>query len=637
MHLTRLYVENYKSIEKIDLKFKKGRNVIVGRNNTGKSNLIKAIDLVLGQNSPTWKKSDNITDNEFYKGNTNNQIFIWCEIHKDDGEKINFKDIENGAISKIQDGRTDYRLKIDQPVDAKGQVFNYCGDDGEARFESEGKKKLWIGGKVYCKATFDAEFSNKSHFTFVFRCQKVGKIFEKDLIFLYREDESKNWLISLQPNLREVILNSAIIPAFRDPKNQLSVSGWGWYSKLLRQYVKTDDPGLIKAFEHVKGASEIIFKDLKRKVCDHKINIAFPGTKVSFQFNPDSKQDIHKSTLIYVDDGFNSQLQDKGSGIQSAVIIGLFDFYTREIAHSAGSSLLAIEEPELYLHPHGRRVISDRIHSFIDHGKNQVILTTHSAEFISSIEEQNIIVAKKIGTATTAKEIYFDSAKRKQLLIKKQNAEMFFADAVILVEGADKYFIELIGMELGKRIYTGTSKEDRKLVGKNWMNEHNVSVINCGGKTELWKYADVLTELNTPYFVLADFDFFCGGLSEYFTNLKKASEKRDKLNAVKSHCGISEKNSFKSLQQVDASKHEKIRDYLKMLSEKEKIYILEGDLESLYKIKPSATKEQGVIETISSMIEQKNEISKYLNVDLFETVLKDFMKHVLCLAILEEK
>src|SRR5690606_32035290 len=127
--------------------------------------------------------------------------------------------------------------------------------------------------------------------------------------------------------------------------------------------------------------------------------------------------------------------KDKGAGIQSAVTISLYDFYVRNVAH-CGSSLLAIEEPELYLHPHGRRVISNRLTRFADNGKNQVIMTTHTPEFVSTIHEtQNIISVRKDGTATTAKNIHFNTPKRKQILIKKQNAEMLFADAVILTEG----------------------------------------------------------------------------------------------------------------------------------------------------------------------------------------------------------
>jgi putative ATP-dependent endonuclease of OLD family len=326
-----------------------------------------------------------------------------------------------------------------------------------------------------------------------------------------------DWIQGINCNLRNVLIQSAIIPAFRDPKDQLRINQYSWFGKLLKTYIKTESKDLNDAFAAVKVASDDLFKGLKKTVAEKEIEIAFPNTTISFQFNPDTKQDIHKSTLIYVNDGFNSELKDKGAGIQSAVIISLYDFYVRNIAHS-GSSLLAVEEPELYLHPHGRRVISNRLSKFTDHGNNQVIITTHTTEFLATVQEtQNIISVQKNDAATTAKNIYFDTPKRKQILIKKQNAEMFFADAVILTEGADKYFIEEAARIFGKEKKFLSSEGEIITLGENWLNDYNISILNCGGKAELWKYAEILNEIKIKYFVTADFDFLRNGLSEYYT------------------------------------------------------------------------------------------------------------------------
>ncbi len=119
MYLSRLYIENYRSIKKIDLKFEQGKNVIVGRNNSGKSNILKAIDLLLGEYSPTYNKSDNICENDFYCGETNKPIFIWCEINRDfleDGslEKINFSQNLKSAFYRLFQDREhtkEFRVK----------------------------------------------------------------------------------------------------------------------------------------------------------------------------------------------------------------------------------------------------------------------------------------------------------------------------------------------------------------------------------------------------------------------------------------------------------------------------------------------------------------------------------------------
>jgi putative ATP-dependent endonuclease of the OLD family len=632
MYLSRLVVKNYRSIKDINLKFNKGKNVIVGRNNSGKSNIVKAIDLLLGETSPTWNKSDNITDNDFYKGNTEEPIFIWCELVriKDEDnnfERLDFSEIKNSAIAKIfqgtQHNQTPYKIKITNFLeDEIENIFEFQTEEGSVKLDDNdsGFKKQWIGGKSYCKSSFDKEFQDVSHVVFAFEAKKVDGKYLKSLAFLYRnEDEVNSWntAIGSCSNMRPVFLQSAIIPAFRDPKDQLRISNWTWYGKLLKEYVKDKDDDLVAAFNQVKIASNKIFEKLQDKVCNKNIDVTFPNTKLSFQFNPDSKQDIHKSTLIYVDDGFNSELKDKGSGIQSAVIIGLFDFYVREVARSK-SSVLVIEEPELYLHPHGRRVISDRLNHFLDGNNNQVIITTHSSEFITTTNEDlNIIVVSK-DEETTAKNIDFNSPKRKQVLIRKQNAEIFFADAVILTEDL-KYFLEVTAKKygLGKVI---NDKGD--ILGGNWLNNYNISIINCGGKNDLWKYTDILKELEIPSLVVADFDFLRNGISEYFTNLKENKEKIDRLNYFKSNLT----ENCKSLSEIkDKSK---ILSYIEELK-KEYIFILSGELENFYKIKPKCSKEQGVLETISCLLESGQDIDDFVHTDEFLKVFDIFTRELL--------
>ncbi len=56
MHLSRLYIKNYRLIKESDLNFGKGKNVLVGRNNAGKSNIIRAINLILGEAVPTYTR-----------------------------------------------------------------------------------------------------------------------------------------------------------------------------------------------------------------------------------------------------------------------------------------------------------------------------------------------------------------------------------------------------------------------------------------------------------------------------------------------------------------------------------------------------------------------------------------------------
>jgi predicted ATP-dependent endonuclease of OLD family len=634
MYLSRLYIENFRSIKKLDLRFEKGKNIIVGKNNSGKSNIIKAIDLILGKNSPTWAKSDNISDNDFFEGETEKEIFIWCELKKDEDESLNLSDAK-GAFFKLENRFDQTDIKMDVDFSNKDNLFEFSTEDGQARIDTSSElKKKWIGTRSYCNDHgFEDELNDMTNFAYAFRCKKESEGYVKQLVFLYKKEEDTDWFFGINANLRNELLQSAIIPSFRDPKDQLRITNYSWYGKLLREYLKEEDEDLNIAFDKVKDASNKLFEDLQKNISGKTTQIAFPNTKISFQFNPDTKQDIYKSALIYVDDGFNSKLDEKGAGIQSAIIIGLFDYYVRNIAHTNGS-LLAIEEPEIYLHPHGRRVISDRLDTFLDGHKNQVILTTHSPEFICSPHEDiNLIIVKR-DTETSAKNLSFTDIKMKQILIKKQNAEMFFADAVILVEGADKYILESIAEEFGSYTKINTAGTENAL-GRNWLNDYNVSIINCGGKHEFWKYVKFLNTFDIPWLIIADFDFLRKGLNEFFTKLSYEKEFSDKINSLKSNIAISGK--YKSISDIrDGDLEINIKDYISDLSNENRICLLTGELEHFYKAKPEFDKEAGVIETISKSMEEDKTIQEYVEIDEFINALKIFTKKCLNLELIEK-
>lgn len=633
MYLSGLYIENYKSIKKLDLKFRKGKNIIIGKNNSGKSNIIKAIDLILGENSPTWNKSDNIMDNDFYQGDTSKEIFIWCELTKDGAEELDLSSAK-GAFFKLKDKFTQEDQRINVDFADKVNIFEFSSEDGQAKIDSNEYKKDWIGTKPYCVKGFNDELNGADVFAFAFRAKKDNQGFIKDLVLLYKKNIDTSWLFGMNANFRNELLQSAIIPSFRDPKNQLRIANYTWYGKLLKACIKEEDAELNDAFGKVKDASNKLFKELQEKLCCERTKVAFPNTKVCFQFNPDVKQDIYKSALIYVDDGFNSKLEEKGSGIQSSVIIGLFDYYIRHISCNGGS-LLAIEEPEIYLHPHGRRVISDRLDSFIDNHKNQVIITTHSPEFICSPHEDiNIIIVKKDGE-TVAKNFDFSDIKTKQVLIKKQNAEMFFADGIILTEGADKYILEAIAENIGERLKINTEGIGKK-IGRNWLDDYNISIINCGGKMEFWKYVKIFNELGIPWTIFADFDFLREGLNEFFSKLAYPQTSKDKLNSIKSKISLSEK--YKSISEIsDSAVQDEIKEYLTELLEQEGIGILTGELENFYLDTPKHGKEVGVIETISKLMESANkEISDYVDVSEFRNIFNSFIRNCLKLDTVED-
>lgn len=665
MYLSRLVISNYRSINELALKFEKGKNVIVGKNNAGKSNIIRAIDLILGENSPSWAKSENITENDFCNGNITNPIYIFCELIRDENENLNYDEIYKCFGYKYHariTGWSENRRPIKEPElhtlpgNSIGEFIGNLDAAMNISEDDDGITTDYVNPKLRNQGTFESQLNDKYIFAFAFRatCGANGKI-QKEIRFFYRQSQTSRWVMAFSAPVRNELLQSAIIHSFRDPQNELRINQWSWFGKLLKNYIHTNDPELRAAFDHVRNASDGVFRELQTEINDSRIQVAFPDTEVSFRFNPESKLDIYKSALIYVNDGYNSLLQDKGSGIQSAVIIGLFNFYTSRLVPS--SSLLAVEEPEIYLHPQARRVISHRIDDFLNGNRNQVIITTHSTEFITSAHEylNIIVVSKKPTDGTIAKNAKFESSQEKQILVKVQNAEMFFADKVILVEGGDKYILESAAKQYGRVV-------DRNL-GENWLNEKNISIISVGGKSEFSKYVKKLKELGIECYVMADFDFFIRLLPEFLNAAGFSQEKRDELNTLKGRLGsgsseiprqligpmqafndaisaiglaldlsslkkyIKQPFLLKRLSQYAGENQELIRQYLNSIKT-DKIFVLSGELEDFYsatcksRIARVSGKEEKAIYIVSQLVNDAEPITDFIRTDEYYELLE---------------
>lgn len=521
MYLSRLYIKNYRSIQELDIDFAEGKNVIVGRNNAGKSNIVRAIDIILGESSPAYFKTDNISLKDFYSWKVKdeegklsihsaNEIFIWCELQRDEEEALDYEQMYGayGFRVRVKGKYDDEYVRADRhklPADYM-EIFNAHQDNSSWNY---------INPKKPEQRQLEQEFAGKTSFAFAFRATVDDQDrITKDIRFLYRENEDSDWILSFNATIRNELLQSAIIPSFRDPQNQLRPSKWSWYGKLMQHLTTEHEKAgkLLEAMDNVRQVGDEIFDDVRQQVINSSLDVAFPGTELHFQFNPETKTELYKNCLIYVDDGFKSQLTEKGSGIQSATTIGLFKYYTRHV-NTITSALLCIEEPEIYLHPHARRVISDGLDDFLESNRNQVILTTHSTEFLRATSETlNIILIRKDESGTRGRRV--NIGRFKHLLIDNNQNELFFADKVIVCEGYDNYIIRAVADKLFPR------KVDEK----------NISIVSVGGKDNISTLVKLVLQLGIKCFVFADFDYLLRDKTdqgEKYDNVKKHQSVKD--------------------------------------------------------------------------------------------------------------
>jgi len=86
IYIKKIKIENFKSIEGEELEFNEGLNILVGPNNAGKTNIMEALDLLLGDvYLPNFEPS---TDH-FFNGEEDREIIIETSLEGDELTQIN--------------------------------------------------------------------------------------------------------------------------------------------------------------------------------------------------------------------------------------------------------------------------------------------------------------------------------------------------------------------------------------------------------------------------------------------------------------------------------------------------------------------------------------------------------------------
>lgn len=171
---------------------------------------------------------------------------------------------------------------------------------------------------------------------------------------------------------------------------------------------------------------------------------------------------------------------------------------------SADSHLLLIDEPEISLHPKAIREACNVLYSLPENDLWQVMITTHSPNFIDLSKDHTTIVrvekqnSEKIETTTLycTDDINFTSDEKDNLkllnLIDPHVLEFFFGGRVLLVEGDTEYnafnYIKDFESKNGN-----TSFDD-------------LLVIRARGKVQVSSLMKVLNHFKKDYFVLHDTD-----------------------------------------------------------------------------------------------------------------------------------
>lgn len=234
---------------------------------------------------------------------------------------------------------------------------------------------------------------------------------------------------------------------------------------------------------------------------------------------------LPSTTLVIRDrhDGVETDVVDQGHGLQRALILTLLqvlaEMESGDEPNSTHRHILAVEEPELYMHPQMERKMRDALQRLASQGDLQTICTTHSPVFLDVANHHKSIirVVKNPNGLVTFFQVTQDlfdgpdaeSEKDRLRLIACFHPtvnEVFFSRRVVLLEERTAVSAFERAAEL-----TGIFTRHPDL-------RRDVTLVDCNGKGNIPMFQKVLAHFRIPYTVIHDEDR--GNHSEEALNLR---------------------------------------------------------------------------------------------------------------------
>ena len=496
LFISRVVIKNFRNFKNVDVCLGH-KQIIIGENNVGKTNFLRALQLVL---DPTLSDEDRMLQesdfNDSIKNPIENKEEILIEIYIDNyDQNKTILAVFQDATVMTEDGKEvlkfTYRFfpYINEGGVAEYQYNIYKGNDETKKFGSYERKYLNI--KVV-KALRDVEGEMRNSRTSpIQKMLKNYAIDKQDLEHIaeeYRKNGEKilnlDELVDLTNNINKrfgmVLGNNDFDVSLRameiNPAKVLSSL------KLLMAQRNTTEISL--------GLNNILYISMILQLLQDKTIPSLIKAEKYMELSSIPGGEILKATYEESKNG-NYFLNDDISEIQQEK---LYTFMSKNMPISKGVTILAIEEPEAHLHPVNQRLIYRDV---IQNSSNSVLLTTHSTHITAIAPIDSIVHLHDDGErgteihATAAMPISDGEFLDVERYLDVKRGEIYLGKAVLLVEGiAEEYLIPQFANLLGKPL------DEKGIIVCN---------INC---TNFTPYVKLLRSLDIPYAVITDGDYY---------------------------------------------------------------------------------------------------------------------------------
>ncbi|TRZ83651.1 DUF2813 domain-containing protein [bacterium] len=476
MYISKIEINNFRGFkETVLINLTEGVNVLIGANNCGKSNLLKALSLLFGTKTKTLATDDFNKDITIKKlKESPPKIQISAFIKESEQESLYSDDLVSVStcltkLDKPYEARLTYEFYLPEKEhkEYKDEMSSVASKDIEAywkiirnHFIRKYTYKIYAGNPEY-KTVADADVMNKFDFQFLDAIRDV----ERDMF------TGKNTLLK---DVLDFFMDYDIKTDKTKTKSEMTAA--------IKEKKKTFSE---KAAELIKS-----LQDRMKAGKSHMLKYA-EKTGASFgNANPNFEGDILDSELysalkliVEHETGIKLPATHNGLGYNNLIYISLLLAKMQKDAsgeYLGGNAkifpILAIEEPEAHLHPSMQYKFLKFLKENRQQEVRQIFITTHSPNITAAVGLDEIIVlnvdnkgtfnigypGKVFGESQEDK----DSKAYVSRFLDVTKSDMLFAKGVILVEGITEQLLVSILAEKSK---------------KN-LEDNHIAVINVGGR-----------------------------------------------------------------------------------------------------------------------------------------------------------
>lgn len=460
MYISKLTLANYRNFYRANVVLDKGVNTIIGANGVGKTNLFRALRLMLDQNMLT--SAFRMDQGDFHRGLDDwrgHWIVISAEfkdLSSDEAVQALFthgagqvdsEAVDTATCSLLYRPRKEIRARL--AALAVGDVAGLASlreeitaEEYEVIFVGRGKAD-WTNPIVYKGLVGDFE---QVRFPALDDLEALGSMLPRQLS-LGKE------------------VSFAYIPALRDVVGDFQANRLNPLRHLLAMQSGEVDASEFAAITDQVTALNTAIEDWPdvQKVSAHirstirdTVGEAYSPSSLSIKSNlPDNAQRLFQSLKLFVaedGEGYEGGIDEMSLGGANLLYLTLkiLEFKYRK-ERKAVANFLVIEEPEAHIHNHIQKTLFDRI-SYDD---AQIIYSTHSTQIseVSNVRRMNVLGrdGRRTEVYKPAHGLNVTQVRKLQRYLDAVRSNLLFANSVILVEGdAEELLLpSLIKMQFG--------------------------------------------------------------------------------------------------------------------------------------------------------------------------------------------